>query len=77
MIEEFVNQRLFKLKGLKIMDFKNEPDPEFPDVDATFSSSENIEILRNSMWEIPDGHVMAETLNYKDQYTGERYYDFE
>ncbi len=43
-----------------------------PDMDAEFTSPLSLDEIRKLMAEIEDGHVMLETVNYKDQYTGER-----
>jgi hypothetical protein len=56
------------------IDLQSQQDPIFPDVDCTFKSSLSLLQLRNSMMLVPDGHVMYETLNTTDQYTGERDY---
>ena len=46
------------------------------ELEVTFETQLGLETLRQLMMkEIPDGHVMLETLNYQKDYTGERYYD--
>ena len=45
------------------------------DVDVEFKSDKSIDEIRNIMKKIQDGHVMYESLNYADKYTGDRYYD--
>lgn len=46
----------------------------FPDVEVEFTSTLTINQIRNTFVNITDSHVMLESLNYKDKYTGERYY---
>ncbi len=43
-----------------------------PDVEVSFSSSLELEDIRGRLDEIPDGHVMKESLNLEKDYTGER-----
>lgn len=43
-----------------------------PDMDAEFTSPLGLDEIKKLLAKIPDGHVMLETVNYKDQYTGER-----
>lgn len=45
-----------------------------PDVELTFASAERIEVLRQTIATIEDGHVMYQTLARADEYTGERTY---
>ncbi|CAK7994666.1 Hypothetical protein POVR1_LOCUS190 [uncultured virus] len=46
------------------------------ELEVTFETQLGLETLRQLMMkEIPNGHVMLETLNYQKDYTGERYYD--
>ena len=53
------------------------PDPQFPDVDVdmTTHTSLSLEDIRKLMRPIPDSHVMVESLNTSQNYTGERWYD--
>lgn len=44
----------------------------FPDVDVTFTSELELEDLRDYIRLIPDGHIMLQTLQPADSYTGER-----
>lgn len=46
----------------------------FPDVEAEFIAYGDLNSLRIELAKIVDGHVMLESLNYSDKYTGERYY---
>ena len=50
-------------------------DPDFPDEDIEFSSLKAIDEIRQVMREIEDSHVMLQSLNFADEYTGDRYYD--
>ena len=43
-----------------------------PDCELTFESSLSLIRLRRVLQRIPDAHVMEESLNYKNEYTGER-----
>ena len=54
-----------KLKVVKI-------NENLPDIELTFKSNLPIESIKNVLSEIPDSHVMIETLNYKHLYTGLR-----
>jgi len=47
-------------------------DDNLPDVVATFESDKNQIYLETIFDGIVDGHVMLETLNIEDKYTGER-----
>ena len=58
----------------QIIDY-NVTRTEFSDCEVEFSSKLHIDCLRLGMYDIPDGHVMLESLNYASEYTGERYYD--
>ena len=44
-----------------------------PDMEATFTSNLSLSQLRSEIAKIEDGHVMLESLNYAEEYTGERY----
>ncbi|MDD4931436.1 MAG: hypothetical protein PHG66_04825 [Candidatus Colwellbacteria bacterium] len=60
-----------------IISIERKSDPDFPDEDVEFSSLKSLDEIRLVMKEIEDGHVMLESLNYADEYTGDRYYDEE
>lgn len=60
-----------------IITIDRKSDPDFPDEDVEFSSLKSLDEVRQVMKEIEDGHVMLESLNYADEYTGDRYYDEE
>lgn len=66
-------QRLVSTPGFSLMGAVAEGP--FPDVEATFKSKLDLEALRDIIRQIPDGHVMLQTLAPADQYTGERDYD--
>ena len=63
--------------GISFSTITIKQDPEFPDVDVTVVSDLELEDFREELRNVPDGHVMVQTLNYADQYTGERDYDIE
>jgi len=43
-----------------------------PDVELTFISSLNMRTIKNIIGNIPDSHVMIDTLNFENLYTGNR-----
>jgi acetone carboxylase gamma subunit len=43
-----------------------------PDVELEFKSKESLEQIKNAMKDIPDSHVMLETVALAKDYTGER-----
>jgi len=45
-----------------------------PEVGVTFSSPLSLADLRKTLKKVVDGHVMLESLNTADAYTGDRYY---
>jgi hypothetical protein len=47
-------------------------DDKLPDVTVTFESDEDPKYIESVIAQIQDGHVMRESLNYADNYTGER-----
>lgn len=47
-------------------------DHMMSDVECTFRSPNDLVALRTFLAAIPDGHVMLETLQLKENYTGER-----
>jgi hypothetical protein len=47
---------------------------KLPYVEVEFTSKLTINEIRDTFRNIIDSHVMLESLNYKDKYTGERYY---
>ena len=47
-------------------------DPQFPDATVVFNSSATVEELRDACTQVPDGHVMEETVAPFALYTGER-----
>lgn len=44
----------------------------FPDVELEFTSNLSFEDIKDRLDKIIDGHVMAESLDYIDKYTGKR-----
>lgn len=56
--------------------FNTEPVAAFPDVVVSLVVSSfkdfDIEDIRDLLRKVEDGHVMVETLDYADKYTGER-----
>lgn len=44
----------------------------FPDVDVELRTLLTLRQLQDAMEAVPDGHVMTETVNYKEKYTGDR-----
>ena len=47
---------------------------KIPDVDIEIETGMSLEDLRASLSQVENGHVMVESVNYFDGYTGERYY---
>lgn len=56
------------------LDINNEKIP-IPDTLFTFHSDLSLEQIIEVLAKIEDGHVMLETVNLADKYTGERDYD--
>lgn len=54
-------------------DVSMEQDPDFPDVEVKMKTHHPLDKIRELLSSLPDGHVMAESVNYADKYTGERY----
>jgi len=53
-------------------------DPDkcgFPDCDLEFSTTLSLEQIRDLLKLIPDSHVMLQTVELAENYTGERNYD--
>lgn len=48
---------------------------DIPDVEVTFTSSFGLDGIINLLRDIPDGHVMVETVNFFGLYNGERMED--
>lgn len=44
---------------------------------CSFSSSLSLDEVRNIMWRVVDGHVMAQSVAVAENYTGERDFDLE
>lgn len=49
----------------------------FPDTVAEITTSINLEEVRDAMRKVIDGHVMIQTVAFKEDYTGERDYELE
>ncbi|MEK2647391.1 hypothetical protein [Bdellovibrio sp. BCCA] len=45
---------------------------EFPDVEVTFDSKMDLKEIISKLNKIPDGHVMAESINFLEHYDGTR-----
>lgn len=71
-VDEFI--KVGKISETDI-DIAND-DNGLPDVDLELKSYKSIKEIRELMSTIIDGHVMVESLNYADKYTGERWYDY-
>jgi hypothetical protein len=61
-----------ELAGWEIVSLTVEDGALVPDVEVTFASALSLEALRRACENVPDGHVMAETIARADEYTGER-----
>jgi hypothetical protein len=57
------------LKGFTV-----EPVEGFPDVVVEFRSAETLEAIQAACNRVVDGHVMAQTVQLTENYTGERNY---
>jgi len=68
-----VNRWIFNFKNNKPNVNIIETPDNLPDVEVEFTSELTIDELRKSF----DTIIMFETLNYKDKYTGERYYNID
>ena len=49
----------------------------FPDTEVDLYSTLNLDELRDKMANISDGHVMLQTVEFAENYTGERNYELE
>lgn len=47
----------------------------YGEIEAVFSANISFVEIRDILRQIPDGHVMLQTVNRADRYTGERNYD--
>ena len=52
--------------------FPGEEVAVIPDVDVSFVSTMALAEIQKCLREITDGHVMAESINFEAEYTGER-----
>lgn len=48
----------------------------YPDCEVIFESELTIEEIREEMEDIEDSHVMIESLNYAEEYTGDRWFNY-
>lgn len=46
------------------------------DREVIMGSNKTLEEIRTELEHIPDGHVMVETINHFELYTGERYHEY-
>ena len=67
-LETFIRLILPTISKFKVVRINE----NMPDLEFTFKSNLPIESIKKIMFEIPDSHVMVETLNYKHLYTGLR-----
>lgn len=51
------------------------PIHRFPDCEVVMGSNLQLDEIKKQMEEIPDSHVMMETIKAYDEYTGERTYE--
>ena len=51
------------------------PIQRFPDCEVVMGSNLQLDEIKQQMNEIPDSHVMIETIKPYDQYTGERTFE--
>ena len=65
--EQFFNQFGNRISKVLI----SKPDA-LPDVDVTFDSKMPLVEIMAEMTNIPDSHVMRETINFLTEYTGKR-----
>lgn len=61
------------LQGVPVNSFAAESSA-WSDMTATFTSTLSLGEIRSELSKIVDGHVMLESLNYAERYTGERYF---
>jgi len=57
-------------------EIKKSVEAPFPDVDVDIACNLDLPQMRCALELVPDGHVMLETLNYANKYTGKRYHNF-
>lgn len=59
-----------------LSNFESKIDKDFPDVEVSFSCAElDIDFLRRMAGRVDDGHVIVQTLQPLENYTGERNYE--
>jgi hypothetical protein len=72
--------QMAKISGVQISNLKIEPQTitnegakvPIPDVEVVFQSNSTLEALKKILAQVPDGHVMYETIAEFSSYTGER-----
>lgn len=69
--EQFQEENVDVISDLEI----NIIDVDFPDVHVTFESELSLEEIIDRMIIIPDGHVMYQTVQPIEKYTGNRNYN--
>jgi hypothetical protein len=72
MLSQFLEDEICVDKLSYTCDWKNLRGP-----DVEFRAEAKIETLRNSLAKVDDAHVLLESLNYANAYTGKRYYSHE
>lgn len=59
----------------QLSSFKMIKDTDFPDVEFEFETDLDFEEILRAMLFLDDAHVMLQTVEKIDKYTGERYYE--
>jgi hypothetical protein len=49
-------------------------EPPWIDVDVEMATTETLDMIKDAMRKVQDGHVMLQTIAPKNEYTGERRY---
>jgi hypothetical protein len=65
------------MKGEWFTNLKVIEDETYHDCEVEFTSTLSIKEIRNIFDKVSDGHVMIESLNYAELYTGKRYYEYD
>lgn len=74
-IEFQINLRTNKLHKFNGWNFNYTMDINFPDIDCELEIDLEIDKVRKIMGLQLDSHVMIESIDYYDNYTGERYFN--
>ena len=65
----------WEVKEIRIFPDAQSPEGHLvPDKWVTFKTASSLDRLRSVVRRVPDGHVMLESLNYENEYTGQRYF---